>query len=147
MPGPLTLRIITPDRIVFDSSIEKLNVEQVTATAVDGEVSILPDHEPLVTALAIDILRYKVNKEDEFAAVMGGILEVKNNEVTILSDSAELDTDIDMAKAHQDKERAEAEKLQKADKLDVYVAELALSRAIARYKAAEFRQRRRGRNV
>ncbi len=147
MPGTLTLRIFTPDRVVFDSSQSDISVEQVTATAVDGELSILPDHEPLVTALAIDILRYKVNKEDEFAAVMGGIMEVKNNEVTILSDAAELDTDIDVAKAHQDKERAEAEKLQKTDKLDVYVAELAVSRAIARIKASEFRQRRRGRNV
>ncbi|MBX9724127.1 MAG: ATP synthase F1 subunit epsilon [Candidatus Obscuribacterales bacterium] len=147
MSGTLTLRIITPDRVVFDSSVSNIAVEQVTATAVDGELSILPEHEPLVTSLAIDILRYKVNKEDEFAAVMGGILEVKNNEVTVLSDAAELDTDIDVAKAHQDKERAEAEKLQKTDKIDVYVAELAVSRAIARIKASEFRQRRRGRNI
>jgi F-type H+-transporting ATPase subunit epsilon len=74
---------------------------------------------------------------------MGGILEVKNNEVTILSDVAELDTDIDVARAHDDKARAEAEKLQKVDKLDVYVSELAISRAVARLKAHEFKQRKR----
>lgn len=138
MPGTLKLRIITPERVVLEQ-----DVEQVTATAVDGELSILPDHEPIVTALAIDMLRYKLNKEDEFAAVMGGILEVKNNEVTILSDLAELDTEIDEAKAHQDKEKAEAEKLQKSDKLDVYVSELAISRAVARLKVHEFKLRKR----
>jgi len=138
MAGTLKLRIVTPERIVLET-----DVEQVTATSVDGELSILPDHEPLITALAIDMLRYKLNREDEFAAVMGGILEVKNNEVTILSDMAELDTDIDAAKAHEDKAKAEAEKLQKTDKLDVYVSEMAISRAVARLRAHEFRQRRR----
>lgn len=142
MPGTLKLRIVTPEKVVLET-----DVEQVTATSVDGELSILPDHEPLVTALAIDTLRYKLNKEDEFAAVMGGVLEVKNNEVTVLSDLAELDTDIDVAKAHEDKQKAEAEKLQKTDKLDVYVTEMAISRAVARLKAHEFRQRKRGKNI
>lgn len=140
MPGTLKLRIITPERIVLEK-----DVEQVTATSVDGELSILPDHEPIVTALSIDMLRYKFNKDDEFAAVMGGILEVKNNEVTILSDSAELDTEIDVARAHQARERAEAEKTQKTDKLDVYVSEMAISRAVARLRTHEFKQRKRGR--
>lgn len=142
MPSTLKLRIVTPERVVLET-----DVDQVTAASVDGELSILPDHEPIVTALAIDMLRYKQNKEDEFAAVMGGILEVKNNEVTVLSDMAELDTEIDVTRAHHAKERAEAEKLQKTDKLDVYVAELAISRAVARLKAHEFRQRKRGKNI
>ena len=139
MPGILKLKIITPEGIVLEK-----DVEQVTATAVDGELSILPEHEPIVTALAIDMLRYKLNREDEFAAVMGGILEVKNNEVTILSDMAELGAEIDATRAQEDKARAEAEKLQKTDKLDVFVAELAISRAIARLKTYEFKQRKRG---
>lgn len=142
MPGQLKLRIVTPERIVLEQE-----VEQVTATAVDGELCILPDHEPIVTALAIDMLRYKLNKEEEFASVMGGILEVKNNEVTILSDVAELDTEIDVARAHQARDKAEAEKLTKTDKLDVYMSEMAISRALARLKAFEFRQRRRGGRV
>lgn len=143
MPGTLKLRIVTPERVVLETS-----VEQVTATSIDGELSILPDHEPIVTALAIDMLRYRQGREEEeFAAVMGGILEVKNNEVTILSDVAELDADIDVARAQDSKARAEAEKLQKQDKLDVYVSELAISRAVARLKAHEFSQRKRQKNV
>ena len=137
----LKLRIITPERVVLEQ-----DVDQVTATAVDGQLSILPGHEPIVTPLAIDILHYKTAKEEDFAAIMGGVLEVKNNEVTVLSNVAELDTEVDVARAHQAKERAEAEKTQKTDKLDVYVAEMAISRAIARMKAAGLRERRRGRS-
>lgn len=138
MAGALNLKIITPDRITLDTQ-----VDGVLATAVDGELYILPNHEPLVTALSIDMLRYRIGKEEEIAAVMGGILEVRNNEVTVLTDAAELDTEIDVARANMAKEKAEAEKTQKTDKLDVYVAEMAISRAIARLKAVEYRQRRR----
>lgn len=147
MSATLKLRIITPERVVLEQE-----VEQVTATAVDGQLSILPNHEPLVTPLAIDILQYKYtspetkHKEEDFAAIMGGVLEVKNNEVTVLSDVAELDTEVDAARAKQAKERAEAEKTTKTDKLDVYVAEMAISRAIARLKATEFRQRKKSRS-
>lgn len=137
---PLTLRIITPERIVLEEQ-----VDEVTATAIDGELSILPGHEPLVTALKMDVLRYVANKEDEFAAVMGGILEVKNNEVTVLSDVAELDREIEHARAVQAKERAMAEATQKTDKLDVYVTEMAIGRAMARLKAVEFREQRKRR--
>ncbi len=140
MPGTLNLKVITPERIVLEQP-----VEQVTATAIDGELTILPDHEPIVTALAIDVLRYKVRGEEETIAVIGGAMEVQDNNVTIVSNLAELDTEIDEARAHQAKERAEAEKMQKTDKLDVYIVEMAISRAIARLKAVELSKRRRGR--
>lgn len=135
----LTLRIISPDRIVLNDT----EVDQVSATAVDGGISILPGHEPLVTALAVDVLTYKKGNKEESAAIIGGIMEVSKNEVTILTDAAELDAEIDEARASQAKARAEAEKTQKTDKLDVYVSEMALSRAIARLKAAELSRRRK----
>lgn len=137
MAQALTLKIITPERIVLEKE-----VEQVTATAIDGELSVLPGHQPLITSLAIDLLRYKAGKEEDFAAIMGGVLEVKNNEVTVLSDAAELDTEIDAARAKAARERAEAEKIQKTDKLDAYITEMAISRAIARLKVIEHRTRR-----
>lgn len=137
MHGILNLQIITPERIVFDKE-----VEQVTATAIDGELTILPDHEPITTALDIDIVRFKSDGHESAAAVIGGLLEVTDNRVTVLSDAAELDVEIDAARAHQAKERAEAEKIQRTDKLDVYVTEMAIARAVARLKAAELSKRR-----
>lgn len=100
-------------------------------------MTILPGHQPLVTTLAIDIMKFKVKGEEEIAAIIGGIMEVGLTEVTVMSDVAEMDVEIDEARAKQAKERAEAEKTQRTDKMDVYVSELALSRAMARLKAAE----------
>ena len=56
---------------------------------------------------------------------------------------AELGVEIDQARANDAKARAEAEKIQKTDKLDTYLTEMALARAIARLKAVEFAQRRK----
>jgi len=137
MPGTLTLQIITPERIVLDQE-----VEQVSACAIDGELTILPEHEPITTALAIDVVRFKTKGHESAAAVIGGLLEVTGNRVRVLSDSAELDVEIDEARAHQAKERAEAEKTQRTDKLDVYISEMAIARAVARLKAAELIKRR-----
>jgi len=138
MADKLTLKIITPERIVLDQE-----VEQVSARAIDGELAILPDHEPLLTALGVDVIRWKMGREEHTAAVIGGVMDVNNNEVTVLSDMAELDTEIDEARAHQRKQRAEAEKIQKVDKLDVYLTEMAISKSIARLKAAELAKSRR----
>jgi F-type H+-transporting ATPase subunit epsilon len=164
--GTMFLKIITPERIVLEAPVKK-----VTARAVDGELTILPDHEPIVTALAIDIVEFQGESSFDTAAVIGGVMEVKKGEdalkersareketkekeldniipdatyVTIVSNMAELDTEIDEARAKQAKDRLEAEKTQKTDKLEVQVAEMALSRAMARLKAVELTKRRKG---
>jgi F-type H+-transporting ATPase subunit epsilon len=154
--GALTLKIITPERIVLDEK-----VEEVMAKAIDGEFAVLPGHEPLITALAIDVVRYKSGGVEHSAAVMGGLLEVgevpgstpsgagvsHERLVTILSDLAELDTEVDEAKAHEEREKAEAQKITKTDKIDVYLSEMAMSKAMARLKAAELGKRRRGNRI
>src|SRR5262249_35127981 len=142
MANKLTLRIITPDRVVLEQQVDK-----VVATAIDGELCVLPEHEPLITALGIDVVRYNSGGDDHTAAVMGGVCEVANNEVIVLSDLAELDTEIDEARAKHDKERAEAERIQKTDKLEVYLTEMAISRAMARLKAVEYMRARSRRGV
>jgi F-type H+-transporting ATPase subunit epsilon len=141
MPETLTLTIITPEKIVLDQK-----VDEVSACAIDGEFAVLPDHIPLVSALANDVLIYKSGGIESVAAVLGGILEVSDNKVTVLSDAAELATEIDEARARQAKQRAEAEKTQRTDKLDVYVAEMAFSRAMARLKAADLYRRKHRRD-
>lgn len=167
--GTMFLKIITPERIVFEAP-----VKQITARAVDGELTILPDHEPIVTALAIDVVEFKGESSFDTAAVIGGVMEVKKGGyalqeanttgytqqaekekekekidpdatyVTIVSNLAELDTEIDEARAKQAKDRLDAEKTQKSDKLEVHLAEMALSKAMARLKAAEMVKRRKG---
>ena len=119
MAATFNFKIITPERIVLDTT-----VSQVTATARDGQLSILPQHEPLVTALGIDALKYWEAGEEKSAAIIGGVLEVANKQsampgdvytseqdltVTVVTDAAELATEIDEARANQAKARAEAE--------------------------------------
>jgi len=136
----MKLKLITPDKIVMNRE-----VDMVVARGTAGEFAVMPGHEPLVATLAIDVLRFTHQGEEQAAAVLGGILEVRGDEVTILSDVAELADEIDEARAKQAKERAEAEKTQKTDKLDVYTSEMAIGRAIARLKAAEMGKIRRRR--
>ncbi len=138
MPGTMTLKIITPERIVLEQE-----VDMVVARGIAGEFSVMPGHEPLVAALAIDVVRFSHNNEEQIAAVMGGLLEVRGSEVTVLSDVAELDQEIDVARATQAKDRAVAEQTQKTDKLETYMTEMAVSRALTRIKAVEIRQQRR----
>jgi F-type H+-transporting ATPase subunit epsilon len=138
MSEQINFKIITPERIVLEDQVDK-----VVATAVDGEFCVLPGHEPLVTALAIDIVRFHDGNEERTASIIGGICEVQNNEVTILSDRAELDVEIDETRAHHAREVAQAEATQKTDQLDVYTTQLAIARAMARLKALEYSQRRR----
>lgn len=151
MAKTFKLKVITPERIVFEKDVEKL-----TATARDGQLTILPNHEPLVTALGIDVMRATIGGEEFGAAIIGGILEVGadrldsnkkpipgTQEVTILTDTAEMGVEIDEARAHQAQSRAEAEKSQKTDKLETHHAELALARAIARLRAAEIAKARK----
>jgi F-type H+-transporting ATPase subunit epsilon len=88
-------------------------------------------------------LKYKVGGEEHIAAVLGGILEVGQKETVVLSDVVELDHEIDEARATQAKERAIAAKTQRAENIDVYTTELALSKAMARLKAAELGRIRR----
>lgn len=140
MASTINLKIVTPERVVYDNP-----VDQITAVANDGELTILPGHEPLVTTLAIDVLRFKVKGEEETAAVIGGILNVNKDQIEVLSDVAELDVEIDEARANQAKSKAEAEKSQRADKLDTQLSEMALTRAITRLKAAEMAKVRRRR--
>lgn len=142
MTATLNLKIITPERVVLEAP-----VKQVTARALDGELTILPNHEPLVTALAIDILEYKGGEgADETVTVLGGVMEVQDNNVTIVSNVAELGTEIDEARAKQAKDKLEAEKTQKTDKLDLYLTEMALSKAMTRLRAVEMVKRRKGGN-
>ena len=106
MPSTFKLKIITPERVVLEAEADRL-----TATATDGELTILPNHEPLVTALGIDMLTYSHDGgEEESAAIIGGILEVDTKEVHVLSNRAELGVEIDVARANHAKDKSRSRK-------------------------------------
>lgn len=125
--------VVTPDGPVYDGEAEMVSVK-----GASGELGILPNHIPLVTPLTINPVRLLNQNETTLVAVHGGFIEVRPDQVTILAQSAELPTNIDIDRARAAKNRAEERlRQQQSDKLDFARAELALKRAINRLNVAE----------
>jgi F-type H+-transporting ATPase subunit epsilon len=131
----IKVTVVTPDGPVYDSE-----VEMVSTKAKSGELGILPGHIPLVAPLAISAVRLKKDGKTEYIAVSGGFLEVRPDQVTVLAQSAEAASDIDVERAIRAKERAEQRlRDQRAEHMDFRRAELALQRAINRLAVSEKR--------
>lgn len=126
------LKVLTPNATVIDE-----DVEQIIARSVDGEVGILPEHIPLITPLSIAPLQYWLGSERKVAAVLGGMMEVSKQGVTIISDHAACAEDIDTVMAEKEKEEAEARLAQRKDKVDVQKAEMDLTRLLVMLEAVE----------
>ena len=124
------LKIITHEKVVYEKDIDELYVK-----SKDGHLGILKDHVPLICALDIGVTKVVIGNDFECIATIGGILQFSDNQATILTDNAELDCNIDVARARQAKERAEARLRAKDDKIDLVRAQIALSKAIARISA------------
>ena len=93
----LIVRVITPDRIVWNGKAEELIIPTST-----GQIGILKDHAPLLTTLDIGVMKIKSKAGWSSIAVMGGFGEVEeNNKVLVLCNAAEEGGSID-AKAAQD---------------------------------------------
>ena len=134
---PLRLDIVTIERLAFSG-----DVDMVIAPGVEGELGILPRHASLITALSAGELRFKQGAEEQSFAIGGGYLEVLDNHVTVLADSAEHAAEIDVARAEG--ARARAERLLKegpTDPVDRSMIEGALRRSKVRLKVARKRRR------
>ncbi|WP_084244270.1 F0F1 ATP synthase subunit epsilon [Planomicrobium okeanokoites] len=128
----ITVNIVTPDGPVYDSE-----VSMVIAVTASGEMGVLPGHIPTVAPLGIGAVRLKKENSTELVAVSGGFLEIRPEKVTILAQSAERATDIDLARAQESAKRAEALLQAKKDEVDFKRAELALKRAMNRINVYE----------
>jgi F-type H+-transporting ATPase subunit epsilon len=98
----LKLEIVTPEKRVLDAE-----VDSVTVPTASGEAGILPHHAPLVSALRPGVLAYSVKGSTDRIAVSGGFVEVNNDKVAVLVDTAETYADIDATSARTDRESAE----------------------------------------
>lgn len=126
------LEIVTPQKKVFSE-----DVRFVVAPGVEGELGILPDHAPLISALAIGVLRIQQEGKNFKVFVNGGFMEVINSRVTVIANSAERAENIDMNRAEAARQRAEQRLAAKTPEIDLARAELALKRALTRLKAVK----------
>ena len=100
----LQVELVSPERILFSGEADMV----VCRTLGGGDIAFLTGHAPFVGALAIHAVTINTPNGVEKAGVYGGFVEVKDNKVTILSDHAEMASDIDVEEARRLKEEAPA---------------------------------------
>ena len=117
----------------------------VSADAVDGGIIILPHHAPIMLPLKIGALRVKRFLEDsptDYIAIGGGVMEVRDNVVTIIANVAERARDIDVTRAEHAKDKAEKVLSDTSrSKSDMDRAKIALSKAINRIGVYKHRRK------
>ncbi len=100
----LKLEIVTPEKKVID-----VEVESVTVPTATGEAGIFTAHAPLISALKPGILTYTAKGVGEKFAVTVGFVEVSNDKVSVLTDTAETAAEIDVEAARIERDAAQKE--------------------------------------
>ena len=126
----LNVRVITPDKVVWDATVEELILPSST-----GQIGILTDHAPLLTALDIGVMRLKSDAGWSSIVVMEGFAEVEDNKVTILCNGAEEGSSIDTATAQAELERVTLLVDEATTKKEKIEATIELRKAKARLQA------------
>jgi F-type H+-transporting ATPase subunit epsilon len=141
----LHFELTTPERIVL-----KKEVDSVTLPTMEGEISVLPGHLPLVAPLAAGMMTVRRGGEEEYLAVSGGFVEVQpGSKLIILADTAERAEELDMLKVEEARQRAQKlleEKRQAADVLDA-AAVAGLERELVRLRVLKKHRSLRGGSV
>ena len=125
----LHVEVVSPERILWTGDADMV----IARTVGGGDIAFLAGHAPFVGALDIGKVTIRPSEgSDELVAVHGGFIEVSNNRVTILSEVAEVASQIDVVRAQAAADRAEAALRTETDA----DAEAALRRAQGRLAVA-----------
>lgn len=126
----LTAEIVTPHGVIFSGEITAC-----TAPGANGLFQILSGHAPFLANLQIGEIKIQNQKEEKILASGGGFLEVSDNNVSIIVESAEFADDIDVTRAKEAEKRAR-KRMQEKGEVDLARAEFALLRALNRLKVS-----------
>ena len=133
MMAKISFQLVTPERTVLREELDSLSCP----TSL-GQITILPNHAPLVANLVPGELKAKNGGQEHYIAVSGGFIEVKKgSEVVVLADAAEHHYEIDAERAEEAKKRAE-EALRQVSVSDEEYAKVAaaMERNLSRIKIA-----------
>jgi len=126
----LQVELVSPEKVLYSGQASFVRARTVGG----GEIAFLTGHAPFIGALDISSVKVIVESGEElFFAVHGGFVEVSDDTVTILSDVAELQSDIDVSRAEEARSRAEADLRTNPDDEE---ATAALKRAEVRIEVA-----------
>ena len=129
----LSLNIVTPNGSVYDREDVTLAVLQTTA----GEIGVMYGHIPTVAALEIGYAKINFDGGSEYIAVSEGFVEVRQDKLSIIVQTAEPANEIDAARAELAKSRAESHLNNEEDSSDINRAKRALDRANNRLRVAQ----------
>ena len=140
MPDTFKLEIVTPEKKVVDTAAEEVQIP-----GKNGYLGILPGHAPLITELSVGEITFRVNSDsssgsssnEQRLAVAWGFAEVLPNKVTILAETAERPSEINVERAREAKARAEQLLASGDITVDVERALDALRRAETRLEVAQ----------
>ncbi len=129
----IKFEIVTPERVVL-----RQEALQVTVPTTSGEITILPDHIPLVSILQPGVIEVKrLDNVVEIMAVSGGFIEVLRDKIVILADTAERAEELDEERIKDAHLRAEELKktARAADDVDFADVSARLEKELARLRA------------
>jgi F-type H+-transporting ATPase subunit epsilon len=129
----IQFEIVTPERLVL-----RQEILQVTVPTTTGEITILPDHLPLVSILQPGVMEIKrTDNQREIISVSGGFIEVMKNKIVILADTAERADELDEERIKEAQRRVEELKKNAKAVDDVQFAEVTarLEKELARLRA------------
>ena len=121
------LKIVTPKGIYKETDIEILNIR----TSL-GQIGILAGHLPFASSIQISEMNYVSQGERYYFAIAGGFVYVNDTETTVIANAIESQEEIDLKRAQDAKERAEARLKSKSPDVDILRAEIALKKSLNR---------------
>jgi F-type H+-transporting ATPase subunit epsilon len=134
----VSLEVASPDGKVLET-----DAEYVVLPGVAGQLTIFPDHFPLITRLNIGIVEYHDKDEAKYCFVRGGVAQVGNDRITVLSSASEDEVNIDYPRAQAALQRANEKRGSSTDEKELKRYSGSLSRAEARLEIEALVKQRR----
>ena len=135
MSHKFILKLIAPDGVKYSSE-----ADAALLPTAEGEIEILPNHMPLVALLKAGEITIKNDTQEHHLATEGGVVEVANNVVKVLADTAEEAESLDELKIVEAKKAAEERLANAKDEVEFTEAAAALEKQIAMMKLAQKRK-------
>jgi len=131
MADTFQLQIVTPEKKAIDTAAEEVQIP-----GKNGYLGILPGHAPLITELSVGEIKFHSRGEEHRLAVAWGFAEVLPDKVTVLAETAEKPSEIDVERARKAKERAQQRLTSGDPNIDVERALNAIHKAETRLEVA-----------
>ncbi len=129
----INFQIVTPERVVYSAEID-----QVSLPTPLGEITVLPHHIPLITAIAAGELRVKKGDTIVPMAISSGFAEIQPTKVVVLAETAERAEEIDIERAREARQKAEELlKTRRTDQKEFTAVMTKIEKELARLRVAE----------